>query len=171
MMIIPQAIASMGMKAMLRRLIGRFGYRTILVGNTILMGALLASFVTIGMHSPLWYIVLLSLIYGGISSLQYTSMNTLVFVGIEPRDTSKASSISSTVQQMSNSFGVAFAGMITALFIPYRAESNPALMIHGIHEAFLLLAAVTVISSLIFTGLRRGDGGVGAQRKTPQPEG
>jgi EmrB/QacA subfamily drug resistance transporter len=165
LLIIPQALASMGMKTILRHLIGKFGYRSILIFNTILMGVLLALFVTVGAHSALLYIIILSLAYGAISSLQYSSMNTLVFASIEERDTSNASSISSTVQQMSMSFGVAFAGMITATFIPENAGSNPSMMIHGIHQTFLVLAVLTVLSAGVFTGLRRNDGSAATMRE------
>jgi MFS family permease len=158
LLIMPQAIASMFMKTMMRRLIGAIGFRGILISNTIIMGGLLALFVTIGAHTPTWYIILLSFIYGGVGSLQFTSMNTLVYAGIEERDTSNASSIASTVQQMSMTFGVTIAGIATSLFIPDSASFQPQQMIHGIHKAFLLLGALTVASTVVFAGLRRGDG-------------
>jgi EmrB/QacA subfamily drug resistance transporter len=158
LLIMPQAIASMFMKTMMRRLIGAIGFRGILVSNTVIMGGLLALFVTIGAHTPLWYIILLSFIYGAIGSLQYTSMNTLVYADIEERDTSNASSIASTVQQMSMSFGVTIAGIATSLFVPDSATFRPEQMIHGIHKAFLLLGALTIASTAVFASLKRGDG-------------
>jgi hypothetical protein len=42
--------------------------------------------------------------YGTIGSLQYTSMNTLTYADINEEQTSNASSIASTKQQMSISF-------------------------------------------------------------------
>ena len=47
--------------------------------------------------------------------------------------TSSASSIASTMQQMSISFGVAAAGLTTAFFLPDRSVQIPAEMIHGLH--------------------------------------
>ena len=55
------------------------------------------------------------------------------------RQTSSASTIASTAQQMSISFGVATASLVTALFIPDRFHSAATEMIHGIHQAFLVL--------------------------------
>jgi hypothetical protein len=55
-------------------------------------------------------IVLLAFFYGAFTSLQYTSMNTLVYADITEEETSSASSIASTMQQMSIGFGVASAG-------------------------------------------------------------
>jgi MFS family permease len=165
LLIMPQAIASMVMKTMMPRLIRAFGYRMILISNTLIMGGLLALFVTINAHTPLWYIILLSFFYGAIGSLQYTSMNTLVFADVAERDTSNASSIASTVQQMSMSFGVAIAGMTTAYFIPGSAYLDPAEMIHGIHQALLVLAGLTIASTSVFTTLRRGDGEAVSQER------
>jgi len=85
-----------------------------------------------GLRTPVWVIVLLAFFYGAFTSLQYTSMNTLVYADITEEETSSASSIASTMQQMSISFGVASAGLATALFIPSRADSNPPQMIRGL---------------------------------------
>ena len=63
--------------------------------------------------------------YGAFTSLQYTSMNTLVYADIDEDKTSNASSIASTIQQMSISFGVAAAGLTTAFFIPDQLPFKP----------------------------------------------
>jgi hypothetical protein len=110
---------------------------------------------TIGLRTPVWVIVLRAFFYGAFTSLQYTSMNTLVYADITEEETSSASSIASTMQQMSISFGVASAALATALFIPSRAHSNPPQMIRGIPEAFLVLGGFTVLSTIIFSKLKR----------------
>jgi hypothetical protein len=58
-------------------------------------------FATVGLTTPLWVIVLQAFCYGAFTSLQYTSMNTLVYADIDEDKTSNASSIASTIQQMS----------------------------------------------------------------------
>ena len=158
LLIMPQAIASMGMKTILRRLLGARGYKTVLVANTLLVGVLLGMFATIGLHTPVWVLILIAVLYGACTSLQYSAMNTLVFADVEEHDTSMASSIASTGQQMSISFGVAAAGLTTAFFVPGSAYTNPGLMVAGIHKAFLWLGALTMASTLVFAGLKRTDG-------------
>ena len=117
----------------------------------MILGLLLLLFATIGLRTPVWVIVLQAFCYGAFTSLQYTSMNTLVFADIAEEQTSNASSIASTMQQMSISFGVAsLTGLATAIFIPDRLHSNPAEMIHGIHEALLTLGLFTLLSTIIF---------------------
>jgi hypothetical protein len=85
-------------------------------------------------------------------------MNTLVYADIPAKKASNASSISSTLQQLSLSFGVAAAGLTTAMFVPASIHSNPSAFIDGIHKAFIVLGAFTVISSIIFWHLQPSDG-------------
>jgi EmrB/QacA subfamily drug resistance transporter len=164
LLIMPQAIAAMSMKAVMPRLLKRVGYRGVLISNTAVLGVLLMVFATIGRGTPVWVIAVQAFLYGAFTSLQYTSMNTLVFADITPEATSNASSISSTMQQMSISFGVAAAGLTTALFVP-TATSGPTGMIHGIHEALIALGVLTIVSTIVFRSLKAGDGDDVSQHK------
>jgi len=158
LLIMPQAAAAMSIKFAMPRILSRIGYRGVLISNTVIIGILLLLFATIGLHTPVWEIVVLAFFYGGFTSLQYTSMNTLVFADTTEEEISNAGSIASTMQQMSISFGVATAGLATAFFVPARATTNPAGMIHGIHESFIALGLFTVLSTTIFAKLKKGDG-------------
>jgi hypothetical protein len=92
-------------------------------------------------------------------------MNTLVYADITEEEASNASSIASTMQQLSISFGVAAAGLVTAFFVPDRFHSNAREMVHGINQAFLVLSALTILSTVVFRGLRNGDGDKISQQK------
>jgi len=165
LLIMPQAIGAMTMKFAMPRILTRFGYRGVLISNTLLIGVLIMAFGTIGLHTPVWTIVLQAFSYGAFSSLQYTSMNTLAYADTTEQQTSSASSIASTMQQMSVSFGVAIAGLTTVIFVPPSAGSKPLEMVHGIHEAFLLLGTLTIVSTIVFRSLRAGDGDDVSQHK------
>jgi EmrB/QacA subfamily drug resistance transporter len=165
LLIMPQAIAAMSLKMTMPRIIGRFGYRGVLVSNTLILGVLIWLFAAIGVGTPIWLIVTLAFSYGFFSSLQYTCMNTLVYADVAGEQTSGASSIASTMQQMSMSFGVAIASLLTALFIPDRFHSDAAQMIHGVHYAFFVLGGITVLSTIVFRELKRGDGAATSQHK------
>jgi EmrB/QacA subfamily drug resistance transporter len=165
LLIMPQAIAAMSMKVVMPRILNHIGYRGVLISNTVIIGLLLVLFATIGLGTRVWVIVLLAFFYGGFTSLQYTSMNTLVYADITEEQTSNASSIASTMQQMSISFGVASAGLATAFFIPNRFQSSPRELIHGIHQAFLVLGGFTILSTVIFRKLQSGDGDNVSQHK------
>ncbi|HEX3663978.1 MAG TPA: DHA2 family efflux MFS transporter permease subunit [Rhizomicrobium sp.] len=158
LLIMPQAIAAMSTKIFIRQLLQRYGYRNVLVGNTLIMSVFLMLFAMIGVGSPVWQIVLQAFCYGALTSMQYTSMNALTYADIRPSRTSAASSIASTAQQLSISFGVAVAGLATMFFVPQSARSSPMLMIHGLHLAFLALGVFTALSTVVFSRLRPEDG-------------
>jgi EmrB/QacA subfamily drug resistance transporter len=171
LLLMPQALAAISVNWVILRLLARFGYRGVLVTNTIIIGMLLLLFATIGVHTPIWVIVALAFLYGAYSSLQYTSMNTLVYADTTEEETSAANSIFSTVQQMAISFGVATAGLATAFFIPEHAQANPALMIEGLHKALFSLGVLTILSTTVFGSLKREDGMAVSQQKAIHPGG
>ncbi len=158
MMMMPQAIAAISLKMTMQGILARLGYRVVLISNTIIIGLLIVLFATIGPSTPIWLVVLMTFCYGFFTSLQYTSMNTLVYADVVDAQTSSASTIASTMQQMAISFGVATASLATAFFIPDRFHSNAGEMIQGVHKAFVVLGGLTILSTLIFSGLKSSDG-------------
>jgi EmrB/QacA subfamily drug resistance transporter len=165
LLMIPQAIAAMSLKLTMPRILATFGYRAVLISNTLIIGLLILLFATIGQGTPVWLIVAEVFAYGFFTSLQYTSMNTLVYAEITDQQASSASSVASTMQQMAISFGVATASLVTAFFLPDRYRSNPQQFIHGIHHAFLVLGGMTILSTIVFSELKKGDGDAVSQGK------
>jgi MFS family permease len=165
LMMVPQAVAAMSLKPIMPRILTRLGYRTVLIGNTVLLGLMILSFATIGAATPVWLIVIQVFCFGLFTSMQYTSMNTLVYADVTTEESSGASTIASTAQQMSISFGVATASLLAAMFIPDRFGSSPVQMIHGIHIAFLFLGVMTIVSVGVFARLRADDGNAVSQHK------
>jgi MFS family permease len=159
----------MSLKLTMPLILKRFGYRVVLIVNTILLGVMIMLFSTIKLGTPVWLIVLMAFTYGFLTSLQYTSMNTLAYADIGEHDASGASTIASTVQQLAVSFGVATASLAAAVFIPDRLRATPAQLLHGIHLALLGLAALTIVSTLVFARLRAGDGAAVSRHKSAVP--
>jgi EmrB/QacA subfamily drug resistance transporter len=172
LLIMPQPIAAMTLKVFMPRILSRFGYRTVLLANTVIIGAVIILFMTMGPGTPVAVIVLLAFALGFVSSMQYTSMNTLVFADLSDADASPGSSISSTAQQMSMSFGVAVASLLAAVFLGGDHRPGPAGMVAGVHWTFLTLGLMTIASSFIFRQLRANDGaaisGVRTHRDAPE---
>jgi EmrB/QacA subfamily drug resistance transporter len=158
LLIMPQSVAAMGLKMTMPMILTRFGYRRVLLANTLCLGASIAFFATIGAGTPVWLIVAQAFAFGFLSSLQFTSMNTLAYADVTPAQTSMASTIASTAQQMSMSFGVAAASLTAAFFVPDRFHTDAPQMIHGVHQAFLALGALTALSAAVFAQLRAKDG-------------
>jgi len=88
-----------------------------------------------------------------------------VYADVTAQQTSAASTIASTGQQMSISFGVASASLIASLFVPETLRSNPAALIHGVQQAFIVLGVMTMASAAIFMVLHADDGGAVSRHK------
>jgi EmrB/QacA subfamily drug resistance transporter len=171
LLIMPQAFAAMSLKLTMPHILKKFGYRAVLIVNTLMLGVMITLFGIIGLSTPVWAIVAMAFIYGFLTSMQYTSMNTLAYADIGEHETSAASTIASTVQQLAVSFGVATASLAAALFIPDRLHANATQMIYGIHLALFALAALTIASTLVFVRLRAQDGDAVSRHKSEIPAG
>jgi EmrB/QacA subfamily drug resistance transporter len=153
LMMVPQALGSIGAKWLIHPLLSRLGYRRMLLGNTIVVACLLASFALLDGTTPVWLISAITFIYGGFMGLQYTAMNTLIYIDLDVRHASMASSMASTAQYLSMSFGIALATILMELFLGRHAQVSAA-YVGAFHGAVLLLALVTLAAALIFLRLR-----------------
>ncbi len=167
----PQAAAAIGMKLLSKPLLARFGHRRVLRVNTVLMGLLLMTFGLVGPGTPVLAILALSLTQGLVSSIQFTSMNSLVYADVSDADASKASSIASTAQQLALSFGVAFGSVVAQAFLQGVPQTDRTAFVRALHHAFVVIGGFTILSSVSFSGLRGSDGSnVSQHRHDPKVE-
>jgi EmrB/QacA subfamily drug resistance transporter len=171
LLIMPQAFAAMSLKLTMPMILRKFGYRTVLIINTLMLGVMIMLFATIDRETPVWLIVVMAFAYGFLTSLQYTSMNTLAYADVGEHEASGASTIASTVQQLAVSFGIATASLAAALFIPDHLHATGTQMIHGIHLALLCLAVLTIVSTVVFVRLKPRDGAAVSRHKSEVPTG
>ena len=158
LLMMPTAAAAMGMKFFASRLLAHFGYRRILVVNTVMIGIVVCLFSLVNATTPILMIVLLALAMGFFNSLQYTSMNSMAFADIDAPDSSMASTISSSLQQMSMSFGLACGSLIAAWYLGDLPQTDRAAVTSALHAGFLTLGGLTMLSSLSFWSLHPRDG-------------
>ncbi len=158
LLMMPAAAAAMGMKFISVRLLSTFGYRQVLVVNTVLIGLTISLYSLVKAGTPIYAIVAIGLCLGFFNSLQFSSMNSIAYADVEGRDTSMASTIASSLQQLSMSFGLACGSLVTGWYLGGLPQSDKAALTGALHHAFLTLAVLTVLSSLTFWTLRKGDG-------------
>jgi Na+/melibiose symporter-like transporter len=87
LLMMPTAAAAMGMKLIAPKVLARFGYRQVLVVNTICIGLTIALFALVGPGTPWYAIAGIGLLQGFFNSLQFSSMNTLAYADVERRRT------------------------------------------------------------------------------------
>ncbi|MFP5418562.1 MAG: MFS transporter [Gammaproteobacteria bacterium] len=154
----PVAAAAIGMKFFASPMLARFGYRRVLTVNTLMIGTVISLFALVGPASPAGLIVVLGLALGFFNSLQFTSMNSMAYADIDTPDSSMASTIASSMQQMSISFGLASGSLIAGWYLGDLPQTDRVAVTAALHHAFLTLGAFTAVSSLSFWGLRPEDG-------------
>jgi EmrB/QacA subfamily drug resistance transporter len=150
MMMIPVVLAGMASKRLVVPLVGRLGYRRVLIGNTVLVGLAMASFALMEPGQPTWLRVLQLAFFGLVNSLQFTAMNTVTLSELDGELASSGNSLLSMVMMLASSLGVATAGGLLAAFTGASAGAHPASVLPAFHTTFLCVGLVTTLSAWIF---------------------
>jgi len=158
LLMMPQVIAAILMKLISKWILAWWGHKRVLIVNTLCFGAAIAMFSLVAPGTPTLFILALSFLQGFFASLQFTSMNSLIYAEVHYRDASKANSIASTAQQLSLSFAVAVVSLVTAWYLGSAAQTDPAYVLPALHKSFLTMGGLTVVSTLSFVGLYAHDG-------------
>ena len=148
------AVGSMLMKSTSPPMLRAFGFRTLLVGNAVLVGFMTMALALVRADTPHWLLMSGLVVFGFFRSLQFTCMNTLGYADLTDTTVSKGSSISSVGQQLSQSFGVAIGATILALL---TGDARPP-GVGDFMPAFIAVGLLPLISIAFFARLSREDG-------------
>jgi EmrB/QacA subfamily drug resistance transporter len=163
---LPLAVAAILAKRLVTPVILKFGYRSFLITNTLLVGAGIASFALIDVNYPSWLRILQLFAFGIFNSMQFTAMNTLTMKDLDRQKSSDGNTMFSMVQMLSMSFSVAAAGSLLSAFLQ-RFEK-----LEAFHTTFVCMGSLTCISAWIFWQLSKEDTTTEKKLKTsdsPQP--
>ncbi len=147
LMMVPVAAAGMVSKQLAVKLVERFGYRRVLMVNTVLVGLAMASFIlmTPGQHLA-WRLLQLAF-FGAVNSLQFTVMNTVTLRDLDREFASSGNSLLSMVMMLAAGFGAAAAGSLLAAFGTHLDSTDATA---ALHATFLCVGAITLTSTMIF---------------------
>jgi EmrB/QacA subfamily drug resistance transporter len=141
---------ALAMKFTAPQLLRRFGFRSILIWNSLLCGGMLGLYGLIRAETPSLLIWLLLLSSGFFRSLLFTSLNTVAYADMPQSRMSQASSFSSMGQQLSLSFGVGFGALILHLVSLHQ----PGRLVAGdFAVAFVAVALVSTLAVFSFLAL------------------
>lgn len=158
LLMVPAALSAMAMKWFGAQLLRQFGYRKVLSVNTAMMGLTIACFAFVTQGTPVPLIIALGLAQGMFNSLQFTSLNSMSYADVEAERTSMASTLASSMQQMSMAFGLACATLWMAQYIGDGAQTNHAALTSALRYTFLTLGGITCLTAASFLTLRPDDG-------------
>lgn len=157
MMLLPSALTTIAVKPWIPKLVKKFGYRTILMSNTLFLAVIIFVFSFMEKDTPLMYYILLMIAYGAFTSIQMTSMNTISLSDLNDDQASGGNSLLTIMQQLSVSFGISIAALILA-FYKDQMDFYHGDLVTAFHYTLITLAVLTALSSLTFTKLKRNDG-------------
>ena len=155
---VPTVIGAMMIKFLAVPTIQRYGYRVVLTVNTLLLGALIASFSLVSRGTPAWLILVQLAIFGVVNSMQFTAMNTLTLGDLDESRASAGNSLLSVVMQLSMSLGVAAAGALLAAFGGTPPPTDVARLTHMFHATYLCIGTFSIMAACIFFQLGRREG-------------
>ena len=164
MSLIPLALSNLLAKTVAPRLLGKFGYRNIMVVNTFTIGSLLASFRFVGPGTHELILLGMLALLGGANSIQFTCMNTLTLIDLPNADASSGNSLLSTIMQLSIAVSIAAASLLLDSFGGHSATSGKAVET-AFHATFATIGAIAAASSFIFALVDKDKGITRKRRK------
>jgi MFS family permease len=158
---VPIGLGAMLIKFFAEPVIKRFGYRRVLVINTLLLGSFIGGFSMVDRSTPHPVILIYLALFGIVNSMQFTAMNTLTLGDLDDVRASGGNSLLSVVMQLSMGLGVAAAGALLAGFASTASVPSTDELIHTFHATYLCMGALSALAAGIFFQLHRREGPVG----------
>jgi EmrB/QacA subfamily drug resistance transporter len=160
MLMLPVALASMGAKRVVTHAIRRIGYRRVLIGNTLLLGLLMAGFALMTPGQPLWLRIVQMAAFGAVNSTQFTAMNTVTLKDLGAERAASGNSLFSMVQMLGMSLGVTCAAALLHAFSDWIGAASGAQSLPVFRASFAAIGFMTMASAAVFWQLRKDEDSV-----------
>jgi hypothetical protein len=144
------------MKTAAQRALRRLGFRHTLIWNGALSAVLLGACAAFRPDWPLWGIYVILLTGGFFRSLQFTAFNTIAYADIPRERMSAATSLYSTIQQLSLTLGITAGAAALEASMRLSGHGAPALV--DFSAAFLVVAMFSLAAAPVCATLA-GDAG------------
>jgi EmrB/QacA subfamily drug resistance transporter len=142
------AAGAMTMKMTAAQIIRTLGFRVVLVSDAVISAAFLFSYSLFRPDTP-HLVIFLALLAGGFfRSLQMTSINTLSYADVPAPMLSRATSLTSMAQQLSQTVGVATGALFLQLMLARRGGAT--LVAADFYPAFIGVAMISLLSVPFF---------------------
>jgi hypothetical protein len=148
LMLLSGAIGSTLMRFTFQWQLQLFGFRQMLIWNALLVGCCLAACGLFTADTPIVVIALVLFVAGYARSTQFTGVQSLAYAQIPSDVMSRATSFSSMMQQLLQSFGVGLAAMVVHLStLVYGRVDIVAI---DVAFGFFTIALLAAVSAIIF---------------------
>ncbi|MFT4196952.1 MAG: MFS transporter [Pseudoxanthomonas sp.] len=162
------AAGAMFMKTLAARIINLFGFRRVLVWNALAASLMLCGLGLFRAGSPHLLMLGVLLVSGCFRSLQFTSLNAVIYADIETSRISQATSLAAVAQQVSLTLGITLGGY--ALTVASLATGTQTTAPINFTIAFAVIGLVSASSTLSMRRLAADAGAEMAGRAKPGQE-
>jgi EmrB/QacA subfamily drug resistance transporter len=149
LMLLAGAIGSTVMRFVFRPMLNVFGFRRLLIVNGLLCGACLAAFGLFTKETPLIVMLMVLFVAGFSRSTQFTGVQSLGYAEIPPAVISRATSFSSMMQQLLQSFGVGMTALVVHLSTVLHGRDD-VITAQDVSFGFFAIGVLSALSVLIF---------------------
>jgi MFS family permease len=149
-------LGNVAMKPFTSPLLRRLGFRSTLVGNGLLSGAVTIACGFVSPQLAFWLAAPILFLTGLTRSMQFTALNTLGIADITPAQKSSGNTLYSMLLQVSFAAGVAMAALVLQKSAWLAGHSPPALSDFRI--AFAVAGLAAIASALFYLRLPRNAG-------------
>ncbi len=137
------ALGAFLMKFTVSPLVKRFGYRNVLIVNSVLSCAMFAAKASFTATMPVLVMFGILLVSGFMRSLQFSALNTLAYADIDSADIARANALYTVLQQLFLAIGVAVAAFLLDARLWWAGRDE---LVAG--DFSFALIVVAVVSSL-----------------------
>ena len=127
---------------------------------------MIAVFGTFTPATPIWMMALVVLVGGFFPSLQFTSINSIAYADLDSGDVARATSLASTVQQLSLGIGITIAGVV--LQTVAGAAGHTTLSYTDFQPTFAIMALFS-LCSIVFSSRLSREAGSALSARTQAP--
>jgi len=145
------AVGALVMKTTAPPILRRFGFRSVLMVNAVIVGLSFIAYAFFRPDWPHWAIMLVLGVGGFFRSLQFSSLNGLAYAEIGPDEMSRAATTASMVQQLVQSIGIGLSASLLHLLMTLMGATR--LTVEVVSPAFIIVGLVTMVSMFWFARL------------------
>jgi EmrB/QacA subfamily drug resistance transporter len=151
-LVIGIAIGALLSRAAAQPLMRRFGFRAVLVGTAILVGALTALPGLFRASTPFWAMFVVLGAGGFVRATQFTAANALSYAEIDQKAVTAASTLQAVVLQLGIALGITFGGLSLHLM---QMFNGPQLTPDQFSLPFAFIGFLSLMAVPVYLGLHR----------------
>jgi EmrB/QacA subfamily drug resistance transporter len=147
------AFGSLALKTVTKRILRIVGFRRLLSVNAAVGGVLTAGFAWFTPATPTWLMVAYIFVFGFSRSMQFTSINALIYADVPKSRQSGSVALGGCAQQVTMGLGISISAVLIAAHGPAAVPD-----VKSFDAALLLMGVIPFLSMLGFLRLKAEDG-------------